>query len=138
MGCKGIKKSREAWPRRLRRKPLRELALYRLGDRMNQAALGESLDDLIEPFRQNREEMPDPCIGVARVLIVLGGFLMNQTCPSTGVLRPSQVAVSEPQAFCRRFQMPALVIIRVPIQNAGPKASPQRTQPRPAAQITAV
>ena len=56
---------------------LRELAMYVLSDRMNRAALGESMTDLIEKFRENRVEIPDSYIGIARVLITVGGFLMN-------------------------------------------------------------
>jgi ubiquinone biosynthesis protein len=60
---------------------LRELAMYVLSDRMNRAALGESMTDLIEKFRENRVEIPDSYIGIARVLITVGGFLMNYDVP---------------------------------------------------------
>lgn len=60
---------------------LRELAMYVLSDRMNRAALGETMTDLIEKFREHRVEIPDSYIGIARVLITVGGFLMNYEVP---------------------------------------------------------
>lgn len=60
---------------------LRELAMYVLSDRLNRAALGESMTDLIEKFRENHVRIPDSYIGIARVLITVGGFLMNYEVP---------------------------------------------------------
>jgi ubiquinone biosynthesis protein len=60
---------------------LRELALYVLSDRMKRNDFGLAMADLLEKFRENRVRIPDSYIGIARVLITLGGFLMNYNVP---------------------------------------------------------
>lgn len=60
---------------------LRELALYVLSDRMKRNDFGLALSDLLEKFRENRVRIPDSYIGIARVLITLGGFLMTYDVP---------------------------------------------------------
>ena len=39
------------------------------------------MSDLLEKFRENRVRIPDSYIGIARVLITLGGFLMTYNVP---------------------------------------------------------
>jgi len=46
-----------------------------------EAALGEAMTDLIERFRQHQVRIPDSYIGIARVLITVGGFLMKYDVP---------------------------------------------------------
>jgi ubiquinone biosynthesis protein len=60
---------------------LQTLASYVLSDRLNQAALGEAMTDLIERFRKHHIRIPDSYIGIARVLITVGGFLMKYDVP---------------------------------------------------------
>ena len=60
---------------------LRELALYVLSDRMKRNDFGLAMSDLLEKFRENRVRIPDSYIGIARVLITLGGFLMTYDVP---------------------------------------------------------
>jgi ubiquinone biosynthesis protein len=60
---------------------LRELALYVLSDRMKRNDFGLAMEDLLEKFRENRVRIPDSYIGIARVLITLGGFLMTYNVP---------------------------------------------------------
>lgn len=60
---------------------LRELALYVLSDRMKRNDFGLAMSDLLEKFRENRVRIPDSYIGIARVLITLGGFLMTYNVP---------------------------------------------------------
>lgn len=60
---------------------LRELALYVLTDRLNGADVAAAMEDLITRFRENRVRIPDSYIGIARVLITLGGMLMHYRVP---------------------------------------------------------
>lgn len=60
---------------------LRELALYVLSDRLKHANPAEAMTDLLEKFRENHVYIPDSYIGIARVLITLGGFLMHYNVP---------------------------------------------------------
>ncbi|MFN3713306.1 MAG: ABC1 kinase family protein [Alcanivoracaceae bacterium] len=60
---------------------LRDLALYVLSDRMKRNDFGLAMADLLEKFRENRVRIPDSYIGIARVLITLGGFLMTYNVP---------------------------------------------------------
>lgn len=60
---------------------LRELALYVLSDRMKRNDFGLAMSDLLDKFRENRVRIPDSYIGIARVLITLGGFLMTYDVP---------------------------------------------------------
>ncbi len=60
---------------------LRELAQYVLSDRMKRNDFGLAMSDLLEKFRENRVRIPDSYIGIARVLITLGGFLMTYNVP---------------------------------------------------------
>lgn len=60
---------------------LRELALYVLSDRIKRNDFGLAMSDLLEKFRENRVRIPDSYIGIARVLITLGGFLMTYDVP---------------------------------------------------------
>ena len=60
---------------------LRELALYVLSDRLKNANPAVAMTDLLEKFRENHVFIPDSYIGIARVLITLGGFLMHYNVP---------------------------------------------------------
>ena len=60
---------------------LRELALYVLSDRLKRTNPAVAMGDLLELFRENQVRIPDSYIGIARVLITLGGFLMNYDVP---------------------------------------------------------
>lgn len=60
---------------------LRELAQYVLSDRMQRNEFGLAMSDLLEKFREHRVRIPDSYIGIARVLITLGGFLMTYNVP---------------------------------------------------------
>lgn len=60
---------------------LSELAQYVLSDRMKRHDFGLAMSDLLEKFRENRVRIPDSYIGIARVLITLGGFLMTYNVP---------------------------------------------------------
>lgn len=60
---------------------LRELALYVLSDRLKRKEPGAAMSELIELFRRNHVKIPDSYIGIARVLITVGGFLMNYDVP---------------------------------------------------------
>ena len=60
---------------------LRELALYVLSDRLKNANPATAMTDLLEKFRENHVYIPDSYIGIARVLITLGGFLMHYDVP---------------------------------------------------------
>jgi ubiquinone biosynthesis protein len=60
---------------------LRELALYVLSDRLKKSNPAVAMGDLLELFRENQVRIPDSYIGIARVLITLGGFLMNYDVP---------------------------------------------------------
>jgi len=60
---------------------LKELALYVLSDRMNDANVAYAMEDIIELFRENQVRIPDTYIGIARVLITLGGLLMHYKVP---------------------------------------------------------
>jgi ubiquinone biosynthesis protein len=60
---------------------LRDLALYVLSDRMKRNDFGMAMSDLLDKFREHRVRIPDSYIGIARVLITLGGFLMTYNVP---------------------------------------------------------
>ena len=60
---------------------LRELALYVLTDRLNDGNVAYAMEDILEMFRENRVQIPDTYIGIARVLITLGGLLMHYKVP---------------------------------------------------------
>ena len=60
---------------------LRELALYVLSDRLKQQDPTRAMNDLVELFRRNHVRIPDSYIGIARVLITIGGFLMHYDVP---------------------------------------------------------
>ena len=60
---------------------LRDLALYVLSDRMNDQNVAYAMEELIEKFRENHVRIPDSYIGIARVLITLGGLLMHYKVP---------------------------------------------------------
>lgn len=60
---------------------LRELALYVLTDKLNQQGPVGAMGDLMERFREERISIPDSYIGISRVLITLGGFLMSYNVP---------------------------------------------------------
>lgn len=60
---------------------LRELAMYVLSDRLKRSNPAEAMADLLQRFRENHVYIPDSYIGIARVLITLGGFLMNYDVP---------------------------------------------------------
>lgn len=60
---------------------LRELAMYVLSDRLSNNDFGQAMADLLEKFRENRVKIPDSYIGIARVMITLGGFLMAYNVP---------------------------------------------------------
>lgn len=60
---------------------LRDLALYVLSDRMQGDNVAHAMEDLIEKLREHRVRIPDTYIGIARVLITLGGFLMHYKVP---------------------------------------------------------
>lgn len=62
---------------------LRELSRYVLTDRMQRQAPLASMGDLMERFREARIRIPDSYIGISRVLITLGGFLMQYQVPLT-------------------------------------------------------
>lgn len=56
---------------------LRDLALYVLTDRLNQQGPVAAMGELMARFREERIRIPDSYIGISRVLITLGGFLMS-------------------------------------------------------------
>lgn len=60
---------------------LRDLALYVLSDRMNGDNVAMAMEEIIEKFRENHVRIPDTYIGIARVLITLGGLLMHYNVP---------------------------------------------------------
>lgn len=60
---------------------LRELALFVLSDRLKQTQPTEAIAELLQLFRRNKVSIPDSYIGIARVLITIGGFLMNYDVP---------------------------------------------------------
>lgn len=60
---------------------LKELALFVLTDRMNQLGPVAAMAELMERFREERISIPDSYIGISRVLITLGGFLMSYDVP---------------------------------------------------------
>ncbi|EKF73058.1 protein kinase [Alcanivorax hongdengensis A-11-3] len=60
---------------------LRELALYVLTDRLNQQGPMAAMANLMDRFRESRISIPDSYIGISRVLITLGGFLMTYQVP---------------------------------------------------------
>ena len=60
---------------------LRELALYVLSDRLKQKDPTRAMNDLVELFRRHHVRIPDSYIGIARVLITIGGFLMHYDVP---------------------------------------------------------
>jgi ubiquinone biosynthesis protein len=60
---------------------LRDLALYVLSDRMHGENVAMAMEELIEKFRENHVRIPDTYIGIARVLITLGGLLMHYKVP---------------------------------------------------------
>lgn len=60
---------------------LRELALYVLSDRLKKTQPTEAMAELLQLFRHNKVSIPDSYIGIARVLITIGGFLMNYDVP---------------------------------------------------------
>lgn len=60
---------------------LRELAMYVLSDKLNQSRPTDAMGELLQLFRENSISIPDSYIGIARVLITIGGFLMNYDVP---------------------------------------------------------
>lgn len=60
---------------------LKELALYVLTDKLNQQGPVGAMGELMERFREQRISIPDSYIGISRVLITLGGFLMSYQVP---------------------------------------------------------
>lgn len=60
---------------------LKELALFVLSDKMRQQGPVAAMGDLMERFREERISIPDSYIGISRVLITLGGFLMSYDVP---------------------------------------------------------
>lgn len=60
---------------------LRDLALYVLSDRMHGDNVATAMEEIIEKFRENHVRIPDTYIGIARVLITLGGLLMHYNVP---------------------------------------------------------
>lgn len=60
---------------------LSELASYVLTDRLRKTDLALAMPELIELFRERHVRIPDSYIGIARVLITVGGFLMNYEVP---------------------------------------------------------
>ncbi|MED5389014.1 MAG: AarF/ABC1/UbiB kinase family protein [Pseudomonadota bacterium] len=60
---------------------LRELALYVLTDKANRQGPAAAMGELMERFREERITIPDSYIGISRVLITLGGFLMSYQVP---------------------------------------------------------
>lgn len=60
---------------------LKTLALYVLTDQMRQQGPVAAMGELMERFREERISIPDSYIGISRVLITLGGFLMTYDVP---------------------------------------------------------
>tara|TARA_B100000676_G_scaffold300589_1_gene346472 strand:+ start:64 stop:1311 length:1248 start_codon:yes stop_codon:yes gene_type:complete len=60
---------------------LRELALYVLTDKVSQQGPVAAMGELMQRFREERISIPDSYIGISRVLITLGGFLMSYQVP---------------------------------------------------------
>lgn len=60
---------------------LKALALYVLTDQLRHQGPVAAMGDLMERFREERISIPDSYIGISRVLITLGGFLMNYDVP---------------------------------------------------------
>lgn len=60
---------------------LKALALYVLTDQLRQQGPVAAMGDLMERFREERIAIPDSYIGISRVLITLGGFLMSYDVP---------------------------------------------------------
>lgn len=60
---------------------LKALALYVLTDQVRQQGPVAAMGELMERFREERIAIPDSYIGISRVLITLGGFLMNYDVP---------------------------------------------------------
>lgn len=60
---------------------LSSLASYVLTDRLRKTDLAIAMPELIELFRERQVRIPDSYIGIARVLITVGGFLMNYDVP---------------------------------------------------------
>lgn len=60
---------------------LKELALYVLTDRLSGRHPLDVMQELMEKFREERVQIPDSYIGISRVLITMGGFLMAYQVP---------------------------------------------------------
>ena len=60
---------------------LKELALFVLTDKVNQQGPVAAMGELMQRFREERISIPDSYIGISRVLITLGGFLMSYQVP---------------------------------------------------------
>ncbi len=60
---------------------LKALALFVLTDQMRQQGPVAAMGELMERFREERISIPDSYIGISRVLITLGGFLMSYDVP---------------------------------------------------------
>ena len=60
---------------------LRNLAMYVLSDKLKQSRPTDAMAELLQLFRENHISIPDSYIGIARVLITIGGFLMNFDVP---------------------------------------------------------
>ncbi len=60
---------------------LKELALFVLTDKVNQQVPVAAMGELMQRFREERISIPDSYIGISRVLITLGGFLMSYQVP---------------------------------------------------------
>ncbi|KAF0809517.1 protein kinase [Alcanivorax sp. S71-1-4] len=60
---------------------LRELSMYVLSDRLRDQHPLEAMQALLEKFREEKVRIPDSYIGISRVLITIGGFLMTYQVP---------------------------------------------------------
>ncbi|MZR61869.1 AarF/ABC1/UbiB kinase family protein [Alcanivorax sp. DP30] len=60
---------------------LEALALFVLTDQMRKQGPVAAMGELMERFREERISIPDSYIGISRVLITLGGFLMSYEVP---------------------------------------------------------
>lgn len=60
---------------------LAELADYVLSDRMKDQEFSETMQELLGLFRDRKVSIPDSYIGMARVLITIGGFLTQYDVP---------------------------------------------------------
>ena len=109
-----------------RAETLKDLALYVLSDRMNgNNNVAYAMEDIIEKFRENHVRIPDTYIGIARVLITLGGLLMHYKVPQTiedhraavrnlliehgDVVDAQQAVLLPPDDQCRRLDILELV-----------------------------